>query len=76
MLARLPLPRLFLIAAIVTMLLAAGAVWQFESDVATMLRALVPSWIGIASVFWVLWRQIASVGTDPPETRPPASSDD
>ncbi|MEK9645271.1 MAG: 3'-5' exonuclease [Alphaproteobacteria bacterium] len=71
MLARLPLPRLFLIAAIVTMLLAAGAVWQFEADVETMLRALVPSWIGIAAVFWVLWRQIAPAGADPAEALPP-----
>jgi DNA polymerase III epsilon subunit family exonuclease len=58
MLRRISLPALFVIAAIVTMVLAAGAVWQFAKPVDEMLRALVPTWVGIACVFWVLWRRL------------------
>ena len=56
---RIGLPQLFAIAAAVTMILAAGAVWQFDADYRTMLRALVPSWIGIGAVYWLLWRRVA-----------------
>ena len=59
MISRIPLPRLFAIAALVAMLLCAGAVWQFTADPAAMARALAPSWLGIAAVFWVLWRRVA-----------------
>ena len=52
-------PQLFILAALVGMALTAGAVWQFSGGWETQLRALVPAWIGIAAVFWVLWRQIA-----------------
>jgi DNA polymerase III epsilon subunit family exonuclease len=58
MLRRISLPALFAIAAIVTMVLAAGSVWQFAKPIDEMLRALAPTWIGIAAVFWVLWRRI------------------
>lgn len=64
MLRRLALPHLFFIAALVVMALTAGAVWQFPGNLETMLRALVPAWIGIAAVFWVLWRQIAPSSDD------------
>ena len=53
------------------MVLAAGAVWQFAAPVEDMLRALVPSWIGIAAVFWLLWRQIAPVREDAAEPNLP-----
>ncbi|MEX2454669.1 MAG: 3'-5' exonuclease [Rhodospirillaceae bacterium] len=69
MLRRLGLPRLFAIAAAAAMLLAAGAVWQFDAPVGDRLRALAPSWIGIAAVFWFLWRRVAparSPAADPP----------
>ena len=58
MLRRISLPTLFVLAAIVTMVLAAGAVWQFVKPMGEMLRALGPTWLGIACVFWVLWRQL------------------
>jgi DNA polymerase-3 subunit epsilon len=58
MLRRISLPTLFMLAAIITMVLAAGGVWQFARPVDEMLRALAPTWIGIAAVFWVLWRQL------------------
>lgn len=58
MLRRISLPTLFMLAAIVTMVLAAGGVWQFARPVDEKLRALAPTWIGIAAVFWVLWRQL------------------
>jgi DNA polymerase-3 subunit epsilon len=58
MLRRISLPTLFVLAAIVTMVLAAGAVWQFAKPMDEMLRALAPTWLGIACVFWVLWRQL------------------
>lgn len=58
MLRRISLPYLFVLAAIVTMVLAAGGVWQFARPVDDMLRALVPTWVGIACVFWVLWRRL------------------
>lgn len=58
MLRRISLPTLFVVAAIVTMALAAGAVWQFAKPMDEMLRALAPSLIGIACVFWILWRQL------------------
>ena len=64
MLHRFTLPQLFVIAALVVMALTAGAVWQFPSGPETLLRALVPAWVGIAAVFWVLWRQIAPPGDD------------
>lgn len=64
MLRKLTLPWIFTLAALVTMALTAGAVWQFPGDLETMLRALVPAWIGIAAVFWVLWRQIAPANPD------------
>ena len=59
MFRRFSLPQLFVLAALVVMALTAGAVWQFSGGWETRLRALVPAWIGIAAVFWVLWRQIA-----------------
>ncbi len=58
MLRRISLPTLFVLAAIVTMVLAAGAVWQFAKPMDEILRALAPTWVGIAAVFWVLWRQL------------------
>ena len=58
MLRRISLPTLFVLAAIVTMVLAAGAVWQFAKPMDELLRALAPTWLGIACVFWVLWRQL------------------
>ena len=62
MLHRISLSALFGIAAIVTMVLAAGGVWHFAKPMDETLRALVPTWIGIAAVFWVLWRQIPPAG--------------
>jgi DNA polymerase III epsilon subunit family exonuclease len=62
MLRRISLPALFTIAAIVTMVLAAGGVWQFAKPINEMLPALAPTWIGIAAVFWVLWRRIPPAG--------------
>ena len=62
MLRRISLPALFAIAAIITMVLAAGGVWQFAKPIDEMLRALAPTWIGIAAVFWVLWRRIPPAG--------------
>lgn len=62
MLRRISLPALFAIAAIITMVLSAGSVWQFAKPIDEMLRALAPTWIGIAAVFWVLWRQIPPAG--------------
>lgn len=70
MLRRIPLPVLFVLAAIVTMVLAAGAVWQFALPADVMLRALAPTWIGIACVFWVLWRQIPPPGEAAATPRP------
>lgn len=70
MLSRISLPALFAIAAIVTMVLAAGGVWQFARPVDEMLRALVPTWIGIAAVFWVLWRQVPPAGAAKDDVRP------
>ena len=64
MLHRFTLPQLFVIAALVVMALTAGAVWQFPGGPETLLRALVPAWVGIAAVFWVLWRQIAPPDDD------------
>lgn len=70
MLRRISLPTLFVIAAIVTMVLAAGGVWQFAKPMDEMLRALAPAWIGIAAVFWVLWRQIPPAGDGSASDRP------
>jgi DNA polymerase III subunit epsilon len=64
MLRRLSLPKIFILAAIVTMVLAAGGVWQLARPADEMLPALVPTWIGIAAVFWVLWRQVAPAGNN------------
>ena len=64
MLHRFTLPQLFVIAALVVMALTAGAVWQFPGRPETLLRALVPAWVGVAAVFWVLWRQIVPPGDD------------
>lgn len=75
MLRRLGLPAIFVLAAIVTMVLAAGGVWQLAPPADEMLRALVPAWIGIAAVYWVLWRQIAPriAATDRAVTGPAAA---
>lgn len=62
MLRRISLPHIFVLAAIVTMVLAAGGVWQLARPTDEMLPALVPTWIGIAAVYWVLWRQVAPNG--------------
>jgi len=62
MLRRLNLPWIFVLAAFVTMILAAGGVWQLARPADDMLEALGPMWIGIAAVFWVLWRQVAPHG--------------
>lgn len=62
MLRRLGLPQIFVLAAIVTMMLAAGGVWQLARPANEMLPALAPTWIGIAAVYWVLWRQVAPNG--------------
>ena len=43
MLRRISLPTLFMLAAIITMVLAAGGVWQFARPVDEMLRALAPT---------------------------------
>ena len=59
MLRRLGLQQAFIIAAIVTMVMAAGAVFQFEKDPALMMEGLFPAWIGIGAVFWALWRVVA-----------------
>ena len=59
MLRRLGLQQAFIIAAIVTMVLAAGAVFQFEKDPKLMLEGLLPACIGIGAVFWALWRVVA-----------------
>ena len=64
MLNRVSLPVLFALAAVASMLLTAGAVWQFEAEWEALLRALAPSCIGIAAVFWVLWRRVADGKTD------------
>lgn len=68
MLRRFSLPQIFFMAAIAAMVLAAGGVWQFEAPMEEMLRALVPTWIGIAAVFWLLWRQVAPAGNSPDRT--------
>lgn len=70
MLSRVALPKLFAIAALATMLLAAGAVWQFAAAYADMLHALVPAWIGIAAVFWVLWRRVAPASAETADLPP------
>lgn len=70
MLRRISLPYLFILAAVVTMVLAAGGVWQFARPMEEMLRALVPTWVGIACVFWVLWRQVPAVDDDTAQPRP------
>jgi len=62
MLRRLSLPWIFVLAALVTMILAAGGVWQLARPADDMLEALGPMWVGIAAVFWVLWRQVAPHG--------------
>jgi len=62
MLRRLSLPWIFILAALVTMVLAAGGVWQLARPADEMLNAIGPMWIGIAAVFWVLWRQVAPQG--------------
>ena len=66
MLRRLSLPQIFVLAAIVTMVIAAGGVWQLARPADEMLPALVPTWIGIAAVYWVLWRQVAPNGAANP----------
>lgn len=71
MLRRISLPVLFVLAAVVTMVLAAGGVWQFARPLDEMLHALVPAWLGIACVFWVLWRQVPPPG-DANDARPAA----
>ena len=68
MLRRLGLPKIFAIAAAAAMALTAGAVWQLAPASSEMLPALIPAWIGIAAVFWVLWRQIASAGNGADES--------
>ena len=65
MLRHFTLSQLFVAAAILVMTLTAGAVWQFPGEWETLLQALVPAWIAIAAVFWVLWRQIAPADPDP-----------
>ena len=70
MLRRISLPYLFVLAAVVTMLLAAGGVWQFARPMEEMLRALVPAWVGIACVFWVLWRQVPAADDGERAVRP------
>ena len=50
-------PQLFIIAAMAVILLTTGAVWQFPENWEVLLTALVPAWIGIAAVFWILWRK-------------------
>ena len=70
MLRRISLPTLFMLAAIITMVLAAGGVWQFARPVDEMLRALAPTWIGIAAVFWVLWRQLPPADNGSAAVRP------
>lgn len=70
MLRRIALPYLFILAAVVTMVLAAGGVWQFARPMEEMLRALVPTWVGIACVFWVLWRQVPAADDDTAASRP------
>jgi DNA polymerase-3 subunit epsilon len=72
MLRRISLPHLFVIAALVTMVLAAGAVWQFEASTVRRLSALGPSFIGIAAVFWLMWRQVEQTlrGREPSELPP------
>lgn len=71
MFRRLSLPQLFVLAALAVMALTAGAVWQFPGGWETQLQALVPAWIGIAAVFWVLWRQIAPPGDSAQPDLPP-----
>jgi DNA polymerase-3 subunit epsilon len=61
MLRHLTQPQLFVIAALTVMVLTAGTVWQFSGNFGTLLRALIPGWMGIAAVFWMLWRQVAQV---------------
>lgn len=58
MLRRISPPYMFILAAIVTMVLAAGGVWQFARPMEEMLHALIPTWVGIVCVFLVLWRQM------------------
>ena len=59
MLRRFGLRQAFIVAAVVTMVLAAGAVYQFEKEPALMMEGLFPAWIGIGAVFWALWRVVA-----------------
>ena len=72
MLRRLTLPQLFVAAALVAMALTAGAVWRFPGGWETFLRAVVPAWIGIAAVFWVLWRRIAADSGNTPNADLPS----
>ena len=66
---RISLPKLFVLAAIVTMVLATGNVWQFTKVADEMLRALAPTWVGISAVFWVLWRQLPPAAKSLKRTR-------
>ena len=71
MLRRMKLSHLFILATIVTIALATGGAWQFSKDFEPLARALAPAWIGIAVVYWVLWRQIAPASPDTPNGLPP-----
>ncbi len=57
-LRKLSLQWAFLLATIVVMALATGAVYQFERSLPRMLEGLVPAWIGIGATFWALWRAV------------------
>jgi len=65
------LSHLFVLAAIVTIALATGGAWQFSKDIEAQARALAPVWMGIALVYWVLWRQIAPATPNIPNSLPP-----
>lgn len=56
MFRRLGSRQAFLVGAAISMALAAGGAWQFERSPLPLLNALLPVWIGIAAVFWALWR--------------------
>ncbi|MEE2721105.1 MAG: 3'-5' exonuclease [Pseudomonadota bacterium] len=71
MLRHIKLSHLLVLAAIVTIALATGGAWQFSEDIEALARALAPAWIGIALVYWVLWRQITPATPDTPNGLPP-----
>ena len=70
MLRHIKLSHLLVLAAIVTIALATGGAWQFSEDIEALARALAPAWIGIALVYWVLWRQITPATPDTPNGLP------